>query len=172
MATLRKCDFRLSGLEHFVVAGIRMDGIDSYADLNFIQLGILASGMAKGDLPMDFTADIEVLNPNPAPASLNKLEYIAFIDDVRIAEGYLDKRVDIPPSGGSAVIPLAVSVNLAAMFRKESLNALFNLVLNLSDAGGKPTRFSLKIRPTISVAGREIVYPGYIRISAEFSQDV
>lgn len=168
LSTLRKCEFRLAGLEHFEVSGIRTEELSDYADLNLIQLGRLTAGMAGGDLPLNFTANIEVRNPNPAPAALNRLEYIAFIDDARIAGGSLDERVEIPPSGGSAVIPLNVSVNLAGIFSKESLNALFNLVLNLADAGDKPSRFILKVKPAVTVAGRDLNYPGSIRLSNEF----
>jgi LEA14-like dessication related protein len=169
LSTLRKCEFRLSEVDKYVLAGIRMDEINSYSDLNFMQLGKITNSMAQGKLPLCFTINIEAMNPNPTPASLNKLEYIAFIDDIRIAEGAITERIDIDPSGGSAIIPIAVTTNLLDAFEKASLKALFNLVLNLMDAGKTPSRISLRIKPTISVAGKDIVYPSYIKIKTEFS---
>ncbi len=169
LSTLRKCEFRLSEIYNYVLSGIRMDEIQSYNDLNLAQLGKISSGMLTGNLPLSFIVNIEALNPNPSPASLNKLEYIAYIDDLQIAEGALTEKIEITPSGGIAVIPLTVTTNLLDAFKKESLQALFNLVLNLSDAGKAPTRISLKIKPTITIAGKDVLYPAYIRVKTEYS---
>ena len=169
LSTLRKCEFRLSGVDNYVFSGIRMDEIQSYNDLNIGQLGKITAGMMKGNLPLSFIVHIEALNPNPHNASLNKLDYIAFIDDVQIAEGSVTEKTVIAPSGGMSLIPLTVNTNLLDAFSKESLQALFNLVLNLSDAGKTPTRIIIKIKPTISIAGKDIVYPAYIRVKTEYS---
>ena len=169
LSTLRNCEYRLSEIDNYVLSGIRMDEIQSYNDLNFAQLGKISSNMVQGNLPLSFIVNIEAMNPNPTPASLNKLEYVAFIDDLQIAEGALTEKIDIAPSGGIAVIPLTVTTNLLDAFKKESLQALFNLVMNLSDAGKIPTRISLKIKPTITIAGKDVVYPAYIKVKTEFS---
>jgi len=169
LSTLRKCEFRLSEINNYVLSGIRMDELQSYNDLNFAQIGKISANMIRGDLPLSFIVNIEVMNPNPNPASLNKLEYIAFIDDLQIAEGSLTEKIEIAPSGGTAVIPMTLTTNLLDAFKKESLQALFNLVMNLSDAGKTPTRISLKIKPTINIAGKDILYPAYIRVKTEYS---
>jgi len=169
LSTLRKCEFRLTEIDNYVFSSISMNEIQSYNDLSFTQLGKFTSGMVKGDLPLSFVVNIEAMNPNPTPASLNKLEYIAFIDDFQIAEGALSQKITIDPSGGIAVIPLTVTTNLLDAFKKESLQALFNLVLNLSDAGKIPTRITVKIKPTLTIAGKDVMYPAYIKVKTEFS---
>jgi LEA14-like dessication related protein len=169
LSSLSKCEFRLSDVDSFILTGIYLDDINTYSDLNIIQIGVITRAMADRNLPLSFTMNIETRNPNAVPAALNKLEYITVLDDTEIARGVLNERVYIPPSGGISVIPLRVTMNLADLFSKESLVALFNLALNLSDAGGRPSRISLKIKPYIKAGKKDLIYPGYINVKTEFT---
>ena len=141
-----------------------MDDIQSLDELNFIQLSRITSDVLTGDVPLGFTVNLMAVNPNPTPASLHKMEYIAFIDDLQIATGTLTERIEIAASGGTAVIPLGVTANLMDVFKTESLQVLINFVLNLMGSGDQPTRISLKIKPTISIAGKDISSPVYITV--------
>ena len=85
IATLGKCEFRVTTLENPTLAGIDVSDISSLGDFGFADMGILTASIMKGILPLDFTLNIEARNPNPATAAMNRLEYIALIDDVQIA---------------------------------------------------------------------------------------
>ena len=52
---------------------------------------------------------------------------------------------------------------------KDSRQALINFGLNLADAGNRPTRVSMKVKPTILVGALEIRYPGYFTVKHDFS---
>lgn len=166
LSSLSKCDFQLSEVDSFIFAGISLDEIDSYNDLKIIQIGKITKALADDNLPLSFRLHVAVSNPNPVPAAVNMIEYIVFIDDIEIAQGALTTRVDIPPHGISD-IPLGVTFNLPDVFKKESLLALFNLALNLSDYGDRPTRISLKIKPSIKAGKKDLIYPGYINVKTE-----
>ena len=92
MASLGKCEFRLTTLENPVLAGIDVSQVRSYSDIGLADLAILTTSIIKGELPLSFTLNVETRNPNPAMAALNKLEYLAFIDDVQVASGSLTRR--------------------------------------------------------------------------------
>ena len=169
IATLEKCEFRVTTLENPTLAGVDVSDINSFGDFGFADMGILTASIMKGVLPLDFTLNIEARNPNPATAAMNRLEYIALIDDVQIASGALDKRIEIPSSGGIATIPLRLTTDLIEILKKDSRQALVNFGLNLADAGNRPTRVSIKVKPTILVGGIEIVYPGYFDVHYDFS---
>ncbi len=169
MATLGKCEFRMTTLEDPELAGIDIDRVRSFSDLGLTDMGIITASIVKGELPLAFTLNIEARNPNPATAAMNKLEYMAFIDDVQVASGAMDRRVEIPPGGGIATIPLRLNTDLIDILGKDSRQALVNFGLNLADAGNKPTRVSLKVKPTILVGGLEIVYPGYFNVKYDFT---
>jgi LEA14-like dessication related protein len=169
ISTLGKCEFRVTTLEDPEIAGVDISNIRSFTDLNFVDMGIISSSFLIGDLPLSFTLNVEVRNPNPAMAALNGLEYLAFIDDVEVARGQLDRRIEIPANGGITTIPLRLSTDLIDILKKDSRQALVNFGLNLADAGNRPTRVSIKVKPTILVGAMEINYPGYFTVKHDFT---
>ena len=169
ISTLGKCEFKMGTLEQPLIAGIDVSSIKSFSDLSFIDVGIIGAAVLKGELPLSFTLNVEARNPNPVTAALNRLEYIAYIDDVEIAAGALDQRVEIAPNGGTTNIPLRLSTDLVRILNKDSRSALFNFGLNLADASNKPTRVTLKVKPTIMVGMAELQYPGYFNVRHDFT---
>ena len=169
ITTLGKCEFRMTTLEDPEISGVDVSQITSFTDLNLVDMGIISSSILKGDLPLSFTLNVEVRNPNPATAALNRLEYLAFIDDVEVARGDLDRRIEIPSNGGVSTIPLRLQTDLIDILKKDSRQALVNFGLNLADAGKRPTRVSIKVKPTILVGAMEIIYPGYFTVKHDFT---
>ncbi len=169
ISTLGKCEFRVTTLEDPEIAGVDVSQIRSFTDLNFVDMGIISASMLTGDLPLSFTLNVEARNPNPAMAALNGLEYLAFIDDVEVARGNLDRRIEIPANGGVTTIPLRLNTDLIDILKKDSRQALVNFGLNLADAGNRPTRVSIKVKPTILVGAMEINYPGYFTVKHDFT---
>ena len=169
VSTLGKCEFKMGTLEKPMIAGIDVSNISSFSDLSFLDVGIIGAAILKGELPLSFTLNVEARNPNPLSAALNKLEYMAYIDDVEIAAGALDQRVEIAPNGGVTNIPLRLTTDLVRILNKDSRSALFNFGLNLADASSKPTRVTLKVKPTIMVGVVELQYPGYFNVKHDFS---
>ena len=100
---------------------------------------------------------------------MNRLEYITLIDDVEIATGTLNRRIEIPANGGVSIIPLQLGTDLLEILQGESRQALVNFGLNLADAGNRPTRVSIKVKPTILIGAVELQYPGYYQLNYDFS---
>ena len=169
ISTLGKCEFRVTTLVDPEIAGVDVSQIRSFTDLNLIDMGIISASMLKGDLPLSFTLNVEARNPNPVMAALNSLEYLAFIDDVEVARGNLDRRIEIPANGGVTTIPMRLNTDLIDILKKDSRQALVNFGLNLADAGNRPTRVSIKVKPTILVGAMEINYPGYFTVKHDFT---
>ena len=169
ISTLGKCEFRMGTLEQPAIAGIDVSRIKNFSDLTLVDVGIVSASFMRGELPLSFTLNIEVRNPNPATAALNRLEYMAYIDDVEVARGSLDQRVEIAANGGITNIPLHLSTDLVRILNKDSRATLFNFGLNLADASNRPTRVTLKVKPTIMVGMMEIAYPGYFNIKHDFT---
>lgn len=169
MSTLGKCEFRLTTLVDPEIAGVDVSQIRTFTDMSLVDMGIISASFLNGTLPLSFTLNVEVRNPNPAMAALNRLEYLAFIDDVEVASGQLDRRIEIPANGGVTTIPLRLNTDLINIMKKESRQALVNFGLNLADAGNRPTRVSIKVKPTILVGAMEINYPGYFTVKHDFT---
>ena len=163
-----KCDFRMKSMTNTKLAGMEIQNIKGLSDLNFIQAGNLTRAYLTGNMPLEFQLNIEGKNPNPAEAALARFDWILLIDDIQMATGTNEREYHIPANDGTQIIPLSISVNLLDLLTNESKNSLLNFGFNLADAGNKPTRVDLKIKPTIYLNSIPISYPGYIDLGTEF----
>lgn len=169
VANLTKCEFRLKSVDQMRLAGVNIQQVDQLSDLNFIDAAKITAAATSGNLPLNFTLNVEAKNPNSATAGLNRLEWILLIDDIQMVSGVNEQNVQIAANGGTSVIPLTIGVNLKEALKGKSADAIANFGLNLAGAGNKPTRITLKAKPSILVNGRSIAYPGYLTVENEFT---
>ncbi len=167
-ANIFKCDFRMESLKNPALAGVDVKTIKNVSDLSLVQVGRLTTAYASGNLPLSFVLNLESKNPNTSPATMAKFDWILKIDDIQMATGTNNAQYTIPANNGTVMIPLTISVNLLEVLKGESKNTLLNFGLNLADAGGKPTRVNLQVKPTINLGSIPISYPGYITLGTEF----
>jgi hypothetical protein len=168
MKTFTKCMFRLLDVNDVVLAGVDVQDVQNFSDLSFTEASQLSMTALTGKLPLGFTVNIEVQNPNPEQASMNELYWELFVDDKAITDGRIGKKLIVPPNGGTAIMPVDVQVDLFEVLSGESADAIINFGMNLSGSGGTPSRVKLKIKPTIYIAMTKIKYPGYFIIEEEF----
>jgi hypothetical protein len=168
LTALRKCEFSFHSAQDPVVAGVDVMKIRSFTDLTFMDGQKIVSNILQKRLPFGITANIEVKNPGLTNAALNYIEWIAFIDEVQISTGRIDKRVDIPANGGTAMVPVRIESDLFEYLKGDNPKTMLNFALNLIDAGGEPTRLSLKIKPSVYVGNVMLPYPDYFTISKDF----
>jgi len=171
MSNLAKCEFRLESVQHLRLAGINVQNVKGMSDLNLFDAGKLAAAVASQKLLLDFTLNIEAKNPNSAEAGMSHIEWILLIDDAEMTRGAFDKPVIIPANNGSAIIPVQMQFDLSKALASKTTDAIVNFGLNLAGTGNKPTRFTLKMKPTITVGGFPVTYPGYINVKTEFASE-
>lgn len=172
MLNLTKCEFRLATVDQLKLAGVNIQQVHKLSDLNMLDAGkITAAALSGGSLPLTFTLNVEAKNPNSSMAGLNRLDWILLIDDIEMVSGTNQNRVQIPANGGTATLPLAISVDLKQALKGKSGDAIANFGLNLAGAGNRPTRITLKAKPTIVVGNQTIAYPGYLTVQNEFTSN-
>jgi len=169
MANLTKCEFRLNSVDQLRLAGVNIQQVRQLSDLNFMDAAKITAAAAGGTLPLNFTLNVEVKNPNPAAAGLNRLDWILLIDDIEMTTGVNNQRVQVAANGGTAIIPLTIGIDLRQALQGKSADAIANFGLNLAGAGNRPTRITLKAKPTIMVGSQTIAYPGYLTVQNEFT---
>ena len=167
MKTFTKCQFRLRDVQGVRLAGVDVQNVQSMNDLSFTETGQISMAALSGKLPLDFTLNVEVQNPNNQNASMNQMYWELYIDDIDITKGKVSQRVSIPP-GGTAIMPVGVQVDLFEVLSGESANAVMNFGMNLSGSGGAPSRIKLKIKPTIYIGTTQLKYPGFFTIEEDF----
>lgn len=161
LANFAKCKFRYTNVTNTQVAGINVQQIKSFDDLTLMDAAKVTGALVQGKLPINFTMNLQVSNPNPTTAALSKMKWVAFIDDKELTNGVLDKKVNIA-SQGTANLPLTIQGDLLKVFaKKDAASKAFGL----TDLNGVPKRIGLKVRPTINIGGLDWEYPGYITLS-------
>ena len=168
LTSLTKCEFSFHSAQDPVVAGIDVMRVQSYTDLTFMDGQRIVSNILQKILPFGVTANIEIRNPGPVTAAITKLEWIAFIDEVQIATGSVNERVEIL-GNGTAIVPIRIESDLFNYLVGDNPKTMLNFGLNLIDAGGQPTRLKLKIKPSVNIGTTIFPSPNYFTISKEFS---
>jgi len=166
--TFSKCEFRLNTIDNIKLAGVDVQNIKDFSDINFIDAAKISQALLTGNLPLSFRLNVEAKNPNQKTAALNKLEWILFIDDIEMTSGTTNERIEIPANNGQSILPLYMSFDLFDILKGETADAIMNFGLNLSGNGNRPTRIMVKARPTIIVGGTVLNYPGYITVTNEY----
>lgn len=168
MANLTRCQFRLASVEKTALAGIPLQGT-KVSDINLLDLARLKSSFSAGSLPLRFTVNMEVKNPNTSKAGLHRMEWTALLDGETMTSGVLEKSVEIAPDNGVGNLPLEVALDLKKTFSGRTLDSLLNLAMNVAGEGTKPTRLTFQVKPSMTVAGQTLVYPGFVTVNHEFS---
>lgn len=168
LKSFANCDFRLQSTENTTLAGVNVQQVQSLADLNWGQAAKLTAAYAQGSLPLNLVVNVQVKNPNETLASMNSLQWIMMIDDKEIVDGVLNDRIAIDPNGGISTLPIRISADLMKVLPGVSKEEKLSMGLGLAGAGNKPTRLTLKVKPSIMVGNSTLKYPGYIKVNQEF----
>jgi hypothetical protein len=168
LQSFAKCEFRVATVENTTLAGVNVQQIRKLTDLNLAQAARITQSYAGGSLPLSLTVNVDVKNPNASPAAMNGMEWIMLIDDKEIVDGVVNDRIDIAPNGGISKLPIRISTDLRKVLSNMSTEEAVNMGLGLSGSGDKPTRVTLKVKPSILVGQTLIKYPGYIKVNHEF----
>ena len=169
MKNFARCEFRLATVENITLAGINVQRIKSTRDLTIADGARFAMALTQPQLPLNLTLNVEAKNPNAETASLNRLEWRLFIDEVDLLNGLVEEKVSVAGNGGISTLPLKISVDLKKALSGRSGEAIGNFALNLAGEGNKPTRFMLRIKPTIDVLGYPVEYPDYFDVRMDFT---
>lgn len=169
LTAFSKSEFRIASVENTNLAGINVQNVRSVSDLNLLQAGKITAAYASGSLPLNLTVNLDIRNPNASTAALNSLEWILQIEGKDIVEGLVNERVAIAPNGGIATLPIRISADLRKIMDKNSAEENINLGLGLTGAGNKPSpKMTLKVKPSLMIAGATVRYPGYINVNTNF----
>jgi hypothetical protein len=169
LKNLSKCQFRIGTVKGINLAGVPIQTVRRFADIGVRDAAKIAAALAGGNLPFGMTINVEAKNPNKMVAAMNRLEWIAMIDEREILTGFVSERVEVQPNGGVANLPLTVNVNLRKVLGSMSKAELLDFGMGLTDQSDRPARVSLKLKPTIMVGKHPLEYPGYLTVKREFT---
>ncbi len=168
LKNLAQCDFTSMGIDNLHLAGINLQEKTDINEVSILDIASLLKSFSQKSLHLSFTFHININNPNDKLAALNYLEWIAEIDKVEIARGFVNQRYEIPAKG-SIVMPLQISSDLYKIFSQKEGRDLIAKALGIKDEQNQPKNLTLRVKPSISVGKGYIKYPGYIVVKKKIS---
>jgi hypothetical protein len=168
MKSFSKCEFRIYTISDMQLAGIDVSGIQSVSDVKPMDMLQLTNGYLNNNLPLNFNLNLQVKNPNDQAASLNRLEWLLFIDGEQLLEGVVNETFVTGP-GQTGILPVQIGFNLADAIKSKNLERIVDYATGLTDGSGKTTRVMLRLKPSVTVGQQNIMYPGWIEVRNEFT---
>lgn len=158
------CDYSYKSISGLSVGGINLSNGLSLTAIP--KVTSLLSGKASS-IPMDFTLNLNVKNPNQSNALLHGLQYIISIDGVQFTTGSINQTLNIA-AGQTQTLPLTIGVDLASLMKGESKDAVVDIAKNFLGIGSKKSQVSLQLKPSFKVGNTMVASPVYIPVSFSF----
>lgn len=162
--TMTQCKY-----DYNSITNLSVSGIDISKGISLTQIPKITSiltGSSKS-IPLNFTLNLNVTNPNQTAAMLNGLQYIISVDDIDFTSGSLDKSLNIA-AGSKEVLPLTIGLDLASLMQSNSKDAVLGIAKNFIGMGDKESKVTLQLRPSFLVGGNTLTSPIYIPVSFSF----
>ena len=158
------CNYELVNLSNTTVAGVSMTGLQDVKSLNATSLLKVTTAILSGKLPLNATVNVKATNPNKSTAQVEKLEWALDLNNSNILTGNVNQKISVPANGGQTVIPFNFQIDVMKFVKKgETNDNIIGLANNLLRAGEGSSTISIRIKPTVSVGGRN-VSTGYITV--------
>ncbi|SHF77439.1 LEA type 2 family protein [Dysgonomonas macrotermitis] len=161
---LTQCEYEYKNISNLTVSGMNLsNGISA---TNLPKLISILGGTASS-IPMNFTLNLDIKNPNTATAALNGLQYVISIDDIQFTTGQVNQALNIA-GGSTQTLPLNIGVDLATLMTGDSKNAVQNIAKNFIGIGSQQSNVKVQLKPTFVIAGQSITSPVAIPVSFTF----
>ncbi|HPR58027.1 MAG TPA: LEA type 2 family protein [Bacteroidales bacterium] len=170
MKMLSKCEFRIHTITDIHLAEVNLSGIKQVNDIKTTDLLQLTQAVLSNELPLRFKVNLQVKNPNNQAASLNRLEWMLFVDNKQMLDGVVNENFVTGP-GETGTLPVSVNLNLAELLQDKQIEQLINYASGLADGTGKSTRVMVKLKPSIMVGQQSIPYPGWLEVRHDFTAE-
>jgi len=161
---ITKCEYNYKSISNLVLSGMNLSNGISLTSIPKV-ISIL-SGTASS-IPLDFTLNLDVKNPNNTAAAFNGLQYIVSVDDVQFTTGQVNQAMNIA-SGATQTLPINIGVDLATLMTKNSKSSIENIAKNFLGIGDKKSNVSVQIKPTFKLGNQLVTSPVYIPVNFSF----
>jgi LEA14-like dessication related protein len=162
---LTQCKFNYNSITNLFLSGTDLS--KGLTAANILQLTSLLTGNVPSSLPLDFTLNLNVSNPNQSAASLSGLQYVLTIDDVQFTTGSIDQAFNVS-AGETQVLPLRIGLDLVSLLKGESKDAILTVIKNFVGIGSRKSNVSFQLKPTFDIGGYPLTSPSYIPVSFSF----
>lgn len=169
---LEKCDYKLINATQITLAGTDIRKLVNEQSVNLVNVPALALGYLRKDIPLRATLNLEISNPSGTLAAINNFEYKILINQQEVATGTVDQRVSID-AGQRVQVPVQLNANVYQFVSDSKiLGDIGSFLSGAAKGEEKKGMVTLKIKPSILVAGSLVKYPGYITVDKEVTSKI
>ena len=160
------CDYSYKSMSGLTLSGINFSNKNSLSVTNVAKITSILTGTATS-IPLNFTLNVDVKNPNTSAALLHGLQYIVSIDDIQFTTGNVSQSLNIA-SGQTQTLPLVIGVDLATLMKTNSKDAVADATKNLIGMGSKPSNVKVQLKPTFLIGSVPVTSPRYIPVNFNY----
>lgn len=165
---LSQCEYNYNSISNLQIAGINLGNGGSIPAAKLASIATILSGGGNfQNIPLSFSLNMDVKNPNPNAAFLNALDYSVIINDLEFTQGKMDIPIRIEP-GQSQIVPLNMTIdlkNLMDRYSQPKVASTINAFLGITPS---PTTVKVNIWPKVMVGNTPIKSPAAIPIIFNF----
>lgn len=122
-------------------------------------------GNTQSKMPIEFTLNLNVENPNASAAAFQAMEYKVLIDSLDFTEGTLREPFSVN-AGETKTLSVVIGTDAGKLFSGASRDAALRIVQNLVGWESKSqSTVTVELRPTFNVGGVPITSPVYIPVT-------
>ena len=163
---MTQCEYTYNSISNLSVSGVNLGSSGSLTATNILKLTNILTGNASS-IPLNFTVNMNVKNPNQSSALLSGLQYNLKIDGINFTNGTLNQSINIP-SGTTQTLPLTIGVDVATLMKNNTGNSVLNIVKNFIGIGSEKSNVTLELKPAFNVGGQTIMSPIAIPVNFSF----
>lgn len=164
MYNLVQCQYSFNSMSNLSISGINASNGLSLTTIP--KVTAILTGTAT-TIPLDFTLNLDVKNPNNGNALLNGMDYSIRIDDIEFTRGSVNQALNIG-AGQTQILPLTIGVDIATLMKNNSKDAITEITKNFLGMGSRESKVSVELRPTFKIGDSRIKSPMPIPVSFTF----
>ena len=161
---LLQCKYDYNSIENIEIAGVNLGKPKSVSIAEIATLSTILSGGNLQNIPFSMTLNLDVENPNEAPAYLNGLDYMIELNDMEFTSGKLDVPVRID-AGQTSVIPLSIGIDLKNLMNRYSKDKVASEMSRFLGVSPGQTKVTVKLWPKVLIGDVAIKSPAHIPVT-------
>ena len=161
---LANCDYKYHSISNLAISDMNVS--NGLTPLMIPKVLAILSGNATS-IPLNFTLNLDVKNPNTGTAAFQALNYIISIDDVQFTSGAFREAFHVD-SGETKALPMGIGVDIAELMKNNSRSAVENIVKNFLGLGDKASTVTVHLKPSFNVGEQTFTSPVFIPVNFTF----
>lgn len=161
---LANCDYKYNSISNLTIADMNVS--NGLSALMIPKVLSILNGNTSS-IPLNFTLNMDVKNPNAGTAAFQALHYIISIDDIQFTTGNFQQAFSVG-AGETKQLPITLGVDIAELMKSNSKSAIENIVKNFLGLSDTSSKVTVQLKPSFKVGEQLFTSPIYIPVSFSF----